>query len=229
MNIALIPARGGSKRITKKNIRFFSGQPIIAWSINAAKKSNCFERIIVSTDDTDIAEIAEKYGAEVPFVRPEKISDDYSTTRDVILHAINFLSSKNINIDYLCCLYATAPFVRSEDLLKAYELLLSSKEGTYTFTATSFSFPIQRAISIDGKGYAKLINPEFYNTRSQDLEEAFHDAGQFYWASRNTWETNSNIFQGSKPLILPRWRVQDIDTEEDWEMAELMHKINLEK
>ena len=131
MNIALIPARGGSKRITKKNIRFFSGQPIIAWSINAAKKSNCFERIIVSTDDTDIAEIAEKYGAEVPFVRPEKISDDYSTTRDVILHAINFLSSKNINIDYLCCLYATAPFVRSEDLLKAYELLLACDEDLH--------------------------------------------------------------------------------------------------
>ncbi|MCB4412107.1 pseudaminic acid cytidylyltransferase [Synechococcus sp. MU1611] len=223
MNICIIPARGGSKRIPNKNIRLFRGQPILAWSIQAAKEADCFDSIVVSTDDQNIADIAQKYGAEVPFLRPAELSDDFTLTKEVIQHAIKFLGLNDSINDSVCCLYATAPFTQAGDLKKSRDLLSSSSINTTVFTATSFPFPVQRAIRIDSEGYSQAIDSSAAACRSQDLEPLFHDAGQFYWAKVSTWGENTNIFDTGLPLILPRWRVQDIDTEEDWTRAELMH------
>ena len=230
MNIALIPARGGSKRIPKKNIKLFAGKPMIFWPINAAIKSKVFDRIIVSTDDKEIAKIAIDCGAEVPFFRPSNLSDDHTNTQSVVVHFINWLEQNSLKCKFICCLYATAPFVIPSDLCEAQNLINNRKDKNYIFSATSFPFPIQRAFKINEKGKSQMFQPEFFNYRSQDLEEAFHDAGQFYWASPNTWKIKTNFFEDSIPFLLPRWRVQDIDTNEDWLRAELMYKlINNEK
>lgn len=225
MNICLIPARGGSKRIPRKNIREFRGKPMIAWSISAAQESSCFDQIIVSTDDEEIGEVARSFGAEVPFMRPSHLADDQATTQDVIGHALKWLQRQGKVCEALCCLYATAPFVQPTDLQSAAKNLSEAEAGTVVFAATSFPFPIQRAIRIDAEGYSSMFQPDQFATRSQDLEEAFHDAGQFYWATPQTWSTVVNLFEGARPIILPRWRVQDIDTEEDWFRAELMHQL----
>lgn len=225
MNLCLIPARGGSKRIPRKNIRIFRGRHMIAWSIAAAQFSGCFDRIIVSTDDEEIAEVARSYGADVPFLRPSQLADDQASTQDVVVHALEWSKKQGLPCDAICCLYATAPFVKPEDLRNAKQLLSSSQDGTVVFAATTFPFPIQRAIRLDQEGYASMFQPECFSTRSQDLEEAYHDAGQFYWASPTTWRTITNLFQGARPLVLPRWRVQDIDTEEDWDRAVLLHQL----
>lgn len=225
MNIALIPARGGSKRIPRKNIRPFRGRPMIAWSIEAARAAGCFDRILVSTDDEEIAAVARSHGAEVPFLRPAHLADDQATTKAVVLHAIHWCDQQGLAPQAVCCLYATAPFVQPTDLLAAGQLLGQAPTGSFVFTATSFAFPIQRAIHIDTAGCSAMFHPEHFNTRSQDLEEAFHDAGQFYWASPEAWATSRNLFDDGRPLILPRWRVQDIDTEEDWTRAELLHQL----
>ena len=221
--ICIIPARGGSKRIKGKNIRLFRGQPMIEWSIRAAQDSNCFDRIVVSTDDEEISVIAQKAGAEVPFVRPAYLSDDFTGTREVIAHALYELALQGDQISQVCCLYATAPFVSSSDILMAREQLNKSRLGSVVFTATSFPFPIQRALRIDSEGYSSVFDPSSILKRSQDLEQFYHDAGQFYWASASTWTIDFNLFDRGRPLLLPRWRVQDIDTEEDWKRAELMH------
>lgn len=225
MNICLIPARGGSKRIPRKNIRNFRGKPMIAWSISAAQNSSCFDQIIVSTDNEEIAEVARSYGAEVPFLRPSQLADDQATTQDVISHALEWFQQEGQVCEAMCCLYATAPFVQPTDLQSAEMNLSESEPGTVVFAATSFPFPIQRAIRIDSEGYSAMFQPDQFATRSQDLEEAFHDSGQFYWATPQTWSTVVNLFEGARPIILPRWRVQDIDTEEDWLRAELMHQL----
>ena len=225
MSICLIPARGGSKRIPRKNIREFCGKPMIAWSIDAAKKSECFDHILVSTDDKEIAEIAVSYGAEVPFLRPEKLADDTTSTQAVISHALSWMEENNWDCKSLCCLYATAPFVQPKDLKRSREMLKTSRPGTVVYTATTFPFPIQRAVYIDDEGYSKMFQAEYFSSRSQDLKEAYHDAGQFYLADPQTWISTTNLFEGMHPLILPRWRVQDIDTEEDWERAELLHQV----
>lgn len=225
MNIAIIPARGGSKRIPKKNIREFRGKPIISWSINAALESKCFDEVIVSTDCKEIAEIAKQAGALVPFLRPEKLSNDFATTRDVVLHSIDWLNLSKYSVDYLCCLYATAPFINSNDILNAFNLIKNNKEEIFTFTATSFSFPIQRAIKINNKGISSMFYPNNFNIRSQDLERAYHDAGQFYIAAPKTWINRENLFENAKPIVIPNWRVQDIDEEDDWKRAELLHKM----
>ena len=225
MKICLIPARGGSKRIPRKNIREFRGKPMIAWSISAAQESSCFDQIIVSTDDEEIAEVARAFGAEVPFLRPSHLADDQATTQDVIGHALEWFQRRGQVCEALCCLYATAPFVQPTDLQSADKNLSEAEAGTVVFAATSFPFPIQRAIRIDAEGYSSMFQPDQFATRSQDLEEAFHDAGQFYWATPQTWSTVVNLFEGARPIILPRWRVQDIDTEEDWFRAELMHQL----
>ena len=225
MKICLIPARGGSKRIPRKNIREFRGKPMIAWSISAAQESSCFDRIIVSTDDEEIAEVARSFGAEVPFLRPSHLADDQATTQDVIGHALEWFQRQGQVCEVLCCLYATAPFVQPTDLQSADTNLSEAETGTVVFAATSFPFPIQRAIRVDAEGYSSMFQPDQFATRSQDLEEAFHDAGQFYWATPQTWSTVVNLFEGARPIILPRWRVQDIDTEEDWFRAELMHQL----
>ena len=228
MNIAIIPARGGSKRIPKKNIRLFRGKPMIAWSIEAAIASNCFEKIFVSTDSEEIASIAEGLGAWVPFLRPKYISDDYSTTKDVIVYCIDWLKEKNININYACCLYATAPFVESDDLKKGLNLIKKQTKDRFIFSATNFSFPIQRAIKINNLGISSMFYPENFNVRSQDLEKAYHDAGQFYIANPSVWINKENLFEDALPILIPNWRVQDIDEEDDWERAQMLHEI-LEK
>ena len=225
MKLALIPARGGSKRIPRKNIRFFRGRPMIAWSIEAAQAAGCFDRIMVSTDDEEIAAVATRHGAEVPFFRPAHLADDQATTQAVVLHAVQWCEQEGVPVEAVCCLYATAPFVQPGDLAEAARLLDLAPPHSFVFTATSFPFPIQRAVRIDGDGRASMFQPEQFNTRSQDLEEAFHDAGQFYWARPAAWATSSNLFDDGRPLLLPRWRVQDIDTEEDWHRAELLHRL----
>jgi len=224
MKVAIIPARGGSKRIPRKNIKEFFGKPMIAWSIEAALKSNCFDRIIVSTDDQEIANIAKGYGAEVPFIRPAELSDDHAGTIPVIKQAIQWLNDYSQPPSLVCCLYATAPFVRASDIIKGLELLEQSK-ASYAFTVTSYAFPIQRAIKITETGNIEMFTSEHFQTRSQDLEEAYHDAGQFYWGTTNAWMSEKVIFgPDSTPVILPRYRVQDIDTPEDWDRAEWLFK-----
>jgi N-acylneuraminate cytidylyltransferase len=223
VNVAIIPARGGSKRIPRKNIKDFHGKPIIAYSIEAAIESKCFDRVIVSTDDQEIAQVAIDYGAEVPFMRDESISDDYATTSDVIVNAVDELQMKDT--DLVCCLYATAPFVRCSDLVEGYDLL-NKNSLDYVFSATEYPFPIQRAFKLNSNKCVEMFQPEHLNTRSQDLELAYHDAGQFYWGIVEAFRLGKPIFANcSKPLILPRKRVQDIDTPEDWEFAEAMFKV----
>ena len=173
MKICLIPARGGSKRIPRKNIREFRGKPMIAWSISAAQESSCFDRIIVSTDDEEIAEVSRSFGAEVPFLRPSHLADDRATTQDVIGHALEWFQQQGQVCEALCCLYATAPFVQPTDLQSADKNLSEAEVGTVVFAATSFAFPIQRAIRIDFEGYSSMFQPDQFATRSQDLEEAF--------------------------------------------------------
>ena len=225
MNLAIIIARGGSKRIPKKNIRKFCGKPIISWSIKAAQKSNCFDKIIVSTDDKEIADISQKNGAEIPFIRPTTLADDFSLTQDVIKHAIKWYEKNNFKLKLVCCIYACSPLIRYEDIQKAMKMLSKSKNNTFIFPATSYQYPIQRSLRLNQAGYAEMLDPEKFSSRSQDLEEAFHDAGQFYLASKNAWEKVENIFSDSRPILIPRWRVEDIDTEEDIINAELKAKI----
>ena len=225
MRIAVIPARGGSKRIPRKNIKHFMGRPMIAWSIAAAQQSGCFDRIIVSTDDPEIAEVAEMHGADVPFVRPLELSDDHTGTIPVIAHAIGWQNAQGKpEVSQACCVYATAPFLQAHDLRRGLEGLESSG-ADYAFSVTSYAFPIQRALRNTPDQRVSMFQPEHFNTRSQDLEEAWHDAGQFYWGKANAWLTGSPLFSvGSTSIVLPRHRVQDIDTPEDWARAELMFK-----
>ncbi|QTR46436.1 pseudaminic acid cytidylyltransferase [Thiothrix litoralis] len=224
MNVAIIPARGGSKRIPRKNIKDFCGKPMIAWSIEAALQSGCFERVIVSTDDEEIAEVALRSGAEVPFMRPEELSGDFIATIPVIKHAIQWLEANQVIPEWICCIYATAPFI-SADVLKSGLTLIQQHDADYVFSVTSYAFPIQRAIKLQQNGAVQMFSPEYFNTRSQDLEEAYHDAGQFYWGARTAWLEEKPIFSSeSYPVILPRHLVQDIDTPEDWIRAELMFK-----
>jgi len=224
MNIAVIPARGGSKRIPKKNIRKFCGKPIIAYSIEVAIKSGVFDEVIVSTDDSNIAEVASKFGAAVPFVRPPEFSDDYTGTNAVIKHAVQWYLARDHFVDNVCCLYATAPFVQVQYLQQGYELLKRTGKS-FAFSVTTFPFPIQRALRINKLGLVEPIKPENITQRSQDLEECYHDAGQFYWGRAEAFLNDIVTYSTeSVPVVIPRYLVQDIDTEEDWFRAELMYK-----
>lgn len=224
MRLAVIPARGGSKRIPRKNIKPFGGQPMIAWSIKAAVESGCFDRIIVSTDDPEIAQVAKQFGAEVPFARPPELANDHVGTMPVIAHAVAWQNRNGQQVREACCIYATAPFVQVADLRRGLEIL----EGTgadYAFSVTTYSFPIQRAIRINKQQRVEMFQPECYDARSQDLEEAWHDAGQFYWGTASAWLAGKPLFSvAAAPIVLPRHRVQDIDTQEDWLRAEWMFK-----
>ncbi|MDO9057198.1 MAG: pseudaminic acid cytidylyltransferase [Sulfuricurvum sp.] len=224
MRVAIIPARGGSKRIPRKNIKLFAGLPILAHSIKAAQQSGLFDRIVVTTDDEEIADIARSYGAEIPFMRPKELSDDHTATIPVIAHAIQTLQNDSV-IDYACCIYATAPFIRAEDIRNTYNALITHTKQ-YAFPVTTFPFPIQRAVMRDEQGNIEMFYPEHFATRSQDLEEAYHDVGQFYWGTREAWLEGKPIFSdAATTIVLPRHLVQDIDTLEDWTRAELMHKV----
>lgn len=222
MRLAVIPARGGSKRIPRKNIRDFCGKPMLAWAIEAALDSGCIDRVIVSTDDHEIAEVARRHGADVPFMRPSKLADDYAGTTAVVQHALQCLIADGLSVEVACCLYATAPFVTSEDLRTGLDLLTRSR-ASYAFSVTTYSFPIQRALRLTEAERIEMFCPMYADTRSQDLEVAYHDAGQFYWGTCKAWLAAEAIYADhSVPVMLPRYRVQDIDTQEDWEQAVLM-------
>lgn len=227
MNLAIIPARGGSKRIPGKNMRLFCGQPLIAYSINAAKSSGLFETVMVSTDSEEVADIAKQYGAEVPFMRPEHLSNDVIGTRPVTNHAIEYCRQHFFEPDYCCCIYATAPFLQAYYLEKGLQVLQAQPEKSFAFSVTSFPFPVQRAIKLTNDSIAPMYPADIWK-RSQDLEEAYHDAGQFYWGSTSGYLSERAIFsEASIPVVLPRYLVQDIDTQEDWVRAELMYKAYL--
>ena len=225
MNVAIIPARGGSKRIPRKNVREFCGQPLIAYSILVAKNSSLFDHVIVSTDDDQIRDIANQYGAETPFVRPPELANDHATTVPVINHAVSWVQQHLGKVDHACCIYATAPFIQAKALRESYEMLISRKVGGYVFSATTMPFPIQRSFKVKSDGFVEMFEPHNYNTRSQDLEEAYQDAGQFYWGSASTYNSEKIFFStDSMAYALPRHMVQDIDTMEDWRRAELMYE-----
>ena len=220
MNIAIIPARGGSTRIPRKNIKTFCGKPMLAWSIEAAQKSRCIDLIVVSTDDDEIAAVARNYGAIVPFMRPAELADNYTGTTAVICHAMQWLQAADYKLKNICCIYATAPLIQPADLQKSFDQLNASNSA-FVFSATSFPFPIQRAIRKTENGGCTPMFPEYIGKRSQDLQEAFHDAGQFYWGRADSWMKGISVFsEASEMYPLPRWRVQDIDTLEDWDRAE---------
>jgi pseudaminic acid cytidylyltransferase len=224
LKVAVIPARGGSKRIPRKNIKSFSGKPIIAWSIEAALDSGLFDNVIVSTDDTQIAQVAKRCGADVPFMRPNMLADDYTGTSPVVAHAIEWYRSQGVLPDPVCCIYATAPFVTPADLQRGLQTLTVTGVE-FAFSVTSYPFPIQRAIRLTEWGRVEMFQPQHLDSRSQDLEEAFHDAGQFYWGKASAWCSEKPIFSpDSAAVILPRHRVQDIDTLEDWTRAECLFR-----
>lgn len=219
MKVALIPARGGSKRIPRKNIKEFHGKPMIAYSIEAAINSGCFDKVVVSTDDAEIAAVAVSYGAEVPFTRPSELADDYATTAVVIEHALKYFESEGYSINYLCCIYPTAPLVSSDDIRGAFKELEASS-AHFCFPVCSFAYPIQRALKLSTENRVQMFQPEHLNTRSQDLEEGYHDTGLFYWGRAKSFLDGIPVFsKESIPYVIPRYRVIDIDNPEDWDIA----------
>jgi len=222
-SVAIIPARGGSKRIPRKNIKDFYGKPLIAYSIETALKTNLFERVVVSTDDKQIASISESYGAEVQ-MRPEKLSDDYTGTFEVTEYVLNNLDEK---FDYVCTIYATAPLLQSIYLIEGLEKLKESN-AINAFSATSMPFPIQRTFKLNDNGRCEMFTPQYYSSRSQDLEEAYQDAGQFYWSKIGEQSDKIMFGEDSIPIVLPRHLVQDIDTLEDWKIAEKLYKVSFQ-
>ncbi|MBA5982629.1 MULTISPECIES: pseudaminic acid cytidylyltransferase [Pseudomonas] len=219
-SVAIIPARGGSKRIPRKNLLPFDGVPMIVRSIRTALDSGLFEQVVVSTDDAEIAELALAHGAQVPFLRPAELADDFTGTAAVIVHALQQLPA----FDYACCVYATAPLLQARFLREGFELLQQHPQRSFAFSVCSFGFPVQRALTLDGQGALTALYPEFRQTRSQDLPEAFQDAGQFYWGRSEAWLRGDVLYSSaSLPVILPRHLVQDIDTLQDWKRAEYLY------
>jgi N-acylneuraminate cytidylyltransferase len=218
--VAIIPARGGSKRIPRKNLKPFDGVPMIVRSIRTALDCGLFDQVVVSTDDQEIADVARAHGAQVPFVRPVELADDFTGTAAVIVHALSQLPI----FDYVCCIYATAPLLQARYLRQGHELLVQHPDKSFAFSVAGFGFPVQRALTLDEQGALTSLYPEFRNTRSQDLPEAYQDAGQFYWGRREAWLRGDVLFSpASLPVILPRHLVQDIDTLEDWKRAEYLY------
>lgn len=223
--LAIIPARGGSKRIPRKNIKTFIGKPIIAYSIEAAISSSLFDEVMVSTDDEEIAEVAKSYGAKVPFMRSAENADDFATTADVIVEVLEEYEKLGQTFEYAICIYPTAPFVNSNLLIRGYYLLIKSDYDT-VFPAIPFSFPIQRAVRLNAENRIEMLQPKHLRTRSQDLETMYHDCGQFYWLhierfmeKKEIWTDNSGI------VILSEMEAHDIDNLEDWKVAEFKYKI----
>lgn len=221
--LGIIPARGGSKRIPRKNCKNFLGKPIIAYSIEAALKSNLFDEVMVSTDDEEIATIAKEYGATVPFLRSAETANDMATTMDVLNEVIEQYGRRGVVFDYVCCIYATAPLIRTEDLVKGFELLLS-KGYISVFPVVAFSYPIWRGLQQDEQGKIGMVWPEYLNSRSQDLPQVYHDAGQWYWYKPE--KAKQSLFtENSGSIVLDESLVQDIDTETDWILAEMKYNL----
>lgn len=221
-NVAIIPARGGSKRIPRKNLKPFDGVPMIARSIKTALDSGLFAQVVVSTDDEDIAELARACGAQVPFMRPAALADDFTGTAAVIAHALQALPKQDF--DFACCIYATAPLLQIRFLQQGLALLEQHPDKSFAFSVCDFAFPVQRALTLDDYGALTALYPQFSQTRSQDLPPAYQDAGQFYWGRRSAWLQGEVLYSTqSLPVILPRYLVQDIDTPEDWKRAEYLY------
>ena len=226
MKVAIIPARGGSKRIPRKNIKEFNGRPIIAWSILAAQESGLFDHIIVSTDDSEIRMIAEKYGATVPFIRPSDISDDHTPTVPVISHAVKEIEKLYQNIEYACCIYPCSPLLLASDMVEAFNML-ESTGADFVYSVVEYPHPIFRSMRQSENGKMEFIYPEYELTRTQDLERVFHDAGQFYWGRVDAWKELKKMHTDGLGIEIPSYRVVDIDTEDDWVRAELLFKMNI--
>lgn len=224
MNIAIIPARGGSKRIPRKNIRPFAGKPMIAHAIGAARASGLFEHVVVSTDDDEIAAIAQEWGAEVPFRRPAELADDHTPTVPVIADAVLRCEALGWTIRYACCIYPCTPFMLSDDLRGALENLIASTKA-YSFPVAEFPSAVQRALRCHEDGSTAPLYPEHQLARTQDLEPAYFDAGQFYWGRRDAWLTNPRVHDDALAHVIPNWRVVDIDTESDWQRAEILYPL----
>lgn len=223
-NLCIIPARGGSKRIPRKNVRDFLGKPIIAYSIEAAIRSDLFDEVMVSTDDLEIAQIAQSYNAQVPFLRSEENANDYATTADVLVEVLNRYQDKGQTFDCVCCIYPTAPFITSQKLKEGYNLLTKNNFNS-VFPIIQFAFPIQRAVRIIND-HVSFIQPEFALTRSQDLERAFHDVGQFYWISSKWFLAHKQLISSNTgAIVISELEAQDIDNETDWKLAEIKFKL----
>lgn len=227
MKVAIIPARCGSKRIPLKNIRDFNGKPMIAYPIDAALASGCFDKVVVSTDSPEIAAIAQSFGAEVPFMRPAELADDFVGTTPVVRHALSMLAAKGDKIDICCCIYATTPLIQADILREAGDTLNNHPQLDYVFSACRFAFPIQRALVISDKGGVAPFDPTSIGKRSQDLTPTYHDAGQFYWGRASAFlDTSSQVFgPKAQMIVLPDYLVGDIDTIEDWERAEVLYQV----
>ena len=225
MRLCIIPARGGSKRIPKKNIRDFCGKPVLAYAIEAAKKSQLFDKVIVSSDDSNIVSIAKEFGAETPFIRPSEIADDHSGTVPVIAHAIRETETAGEAPDLVCCVYPCAPLIQYQDLCRGLELLESSGQSKFSFPVAEFPSSVQRAISLYEKALTKSLYPEYQLTRTQDLAPAFYDAGQFYLGYREDWLNFPQIHSYGIGLVIPSWRAVDIDTPDDWLRAEMAYRL----
>ena len=222
--LAIIPARGGSKRIPRKNIRPFLGQPIIAYVIKAALQSQLFDQVMVSTDDSQIASIAASYGASVPFLRSDATASDHATTADVLLEVLAKYAEQGNHFDCFCCIYPTAPLLTSNTLTKGLDLL-TSKQADTVISVVPFSYPIQRAIRIDNDRLS-FIQPQHISARTQDLTPSYHDAGQFYWARVDGFMKHKSLFMANTcPIVLSELQVQDIDNEDDWRLAEMKYKL----
>lgn len=225
MKIAIITARGGSKRIPRKNIRHFCGKPIISYSLQAAFEAKCFDEIMVSTDDFEIAEVAKKLGANVPFMRSAETSSDYATTAEVISEVLQEYQIRKIKPELVCCIYPTAPFITAESLIAALDILVHNEQIHSINPIVRFSYPIQRAVRLQNN-MISMFQPEHLLTRSQDLESAYHDAGQFYWIRVKEFLKNPTLISpNTAGFLLPEWQIQDIDNKEDWIMAEIKYRI----
>lgn len=223
--LCIIPARGGSKRIPRKNVKKFLGKPILFYSIDTALRSNLFSKVIVSTDEKEIADLAEKYGAEVPFFRSAKNSNDYASLADVVAEVINEYQLLRIEWNSLCCLLPTSPLVEKNDLVDAYSLF-EMKKADAVFSIVKFTYPIQRALKINNEGFVSMVEPQNKSTRSQDLEPCYHDAGQFYFIRTEVLlHQNTLMPERAIPFEQDEMKVQDIDTPADWEVAEIKYKL----
>ncbi|MDC0992877.1 pseudaminic acid cytidylyltransferase [Alphaproteobacteria bacterium] len=224
MSLCVIPARGGSKRIPRKNIRIFNGKPMIVYAIELARDSGLFEHIVVSTDDEETAQVAREFGAKTPFIRSEALADDYSPTAPVVADAIVRCEALGWSIDKVCCIYPCVPLIQVSDLQETFRLL-ESHDADYLFPIVEFPAAIQRALRLGNDGWVRPFSPKYELVRTQDLEPAFHDAGQFYWGKRDSWIDNPLIHSSGAGFVLPRTRVVDIDTDADWALAELIHQV----
>jgi N-acylneuraminate cytidylyltransferase len=222
--IAVIPARGGSKRIPRKNIRDLNGRPLLAWAIEACTRSGAFERIIVSTDNAEIADVARSHGAEVPFVRPSSLADDVAPTVDVIAHAVEWLLADGHHFDLACCVYPASVLLPDSDLLNARELLEAHPEVGYAATVVPYPYPVQRALRLSNDRVS-FVQPRYADSRTQDLEPLWHDAGQFYWGRREAWLEGRPILPNAVGYPVDPNRAVDIDTEDDWIRAEFLHRL----